>query len=93
MLARKERGNGLDFGEVLTTSLADVLPEVQSLSRLDKIRLIQFLAQELEGDDGDLIEQGRSYPVCSPDRAFTAAVALLQALAAPDAHSAGREER
>ncbi len=31
-------------------SLAEVLPEVQSLSRLDKIRLIQFLAQELERD-------------------------------------------
>jgi hypothetical protein len=61
-------------------SLAEVLPEVQSLSRLDKIRLIQFLAQELERDDGGLIEPGRSYPVSSPDRAFTAAAALLQAL-------------
>jgi hypothetical protein len=28
----------------------------------------------------DLIEPGRSYPVWSPDRAFTAAAALLQAL-------------
>jgi hypothetical protein len=60
-------------------SLADVLPEVQSLSRLDKLRLIQFLAQDLEREDG-LIEPGRSYPVWSPDRAFTAAAALLQAL-------------
>ena len=62
-------------------SLTEVLPEVQALSRLDKIRLIQFLAQELEGDESDLIESGRSYPVWSPDRAFTAAAALLQALA------------
>jgi hypothetical protein len=61
-------------------SLADVLPEVQLLSRLDKIRLIQFLAQDLERDDVGLIEPGRSYPVWSPDRAFTAAAALLQAL-------------
>jgi hypothetical protein len=60
-------------------SLAEVLPGVQSLSRLDKIRLIQFLAQELERDDGGLIEPGRSYPVWSPNRAFAAA-ALLQAL-------------
>jgi hypothetical protein len=61
-------------------SLVEVLPEVQSLSRLDKIRLIQILAQDLERNDNDLIEPGRSYPVWSPDRAFTAAAALLQAL-------------
>lgn len=61
-------------------SLTEVLPDVQALSRLDKIRLIQFLAQELEGDESGLIEPGRSYPVWSPDRAFTAAAALLQAL-------------
>jgi hypothetical protein len=60
--------------------LTDVLPEVQTLSRLDKIRLIQFLARELEEDEEGLIEPGRSYSVWSPDRAFTAAAALLQAL-------------
>ena len=74
------KGSVLVFAEVLAMSLAEILPEVQSLSRLDKIRLIQFLAQELERDGGDLIEAGRSYPVWSPDRAFTAAAALLQAL-------------
>lgn len=61
-------------------SLAEVLPEVQTLSRLDKIRLIQILAQELEREESDLIEPNRSYPVWSPDQAFTAAGALLQAL-------------
>ena len=61
-------------------SLAQVLPEVQSLSRVDKIRLIQFLAQELERDDSSMIESGQSYPVWSPDRAFSAANALMQAL-------------
>ena len=61
-------------------SLIEVLPEVQTLSRVDKIRLIQFLARELERDEESLIESGRSYPVWSPDRAFTAAAALLQAL-------------
>ena len=61
-------------------SLTEVYPEVQTLSRLDKIRLIQLLAQELERDEGGLIEPGRSYPVRSPDCAFTAAAALLQAL-------------
>ncbi len=61
-------------------SLAEVLPGVESLSRLDKIRLIQFLAQQLERDPADLIEAGRSYPLPSPDRAFTAAATLLEAL-------------
>ena len=61
-------------------SLAEVVSEVQSLSRLDKIRLIQLLAQELERETGCLIESGRSYALPSPDRAFTAAAALLHAL-------------
>jgi hypothetical protein len=61
-------------------SLPDVLPEVQALSRVDKLRLIQFLAHELERDENDLIEPGRTYPVWSPDRAFSAAATLLQAL-------------
>ncbi len=61
-------------------SLAEVLPEVQSLSRLDKLRLIQLLAQELERESGGTIEPGQSYPVASPDQAFTAAAALLKAL-------------
>jgi hypothetical protein len=65
-----------------TKSLAEVLPEGRSLSRLDKIRLIQFLAQDLEQDESGMIEPGRSYPLWSPDRAFTAAAALLQALEA-----------
>jgi hypothetical protein len=75
----KDRGS--DWLEGLRMSLGEVLPGVQSLSRLDKIRLIQFLAQELERDDAGLIESGRSYPVWSPDRAFSAAAALLHALA------------
>ena len=64
-------------------SLTEVLPEVQTLSRRDKIRLIQLLAHELERDEDGLIEPGRSYPVWSPDRAFSAAAVLLQALEQP----------
>jgi hypothetical protein len=47
---------------------------------LDNKQLPYFLAQELEWDEDSLIEPGRSYPIWSPDRAFTAAAALLQAL-------------
>jgi hypothetical protein len=68
-------------------SFVEVLSEVQSLSRLDKIRLIQFLAQQLEQDDSGLMPPGQSYPVWSPDRAFTAAAALMQALEEDKAQS------
>ena len=61
-------------------SLTEVVPEVRTLSRLDMIRLIQHLAQELERDEYGLIEPGRSNPIWSPDREFTAAATLLQAL-------------
>lgn len=61
-------------------SLSEVLPEVRSLSTLDKIRLIQIVAQEPERDARCLIEPGQSYPISSPDRAFSAAAALLSAL-------------
>ena len=62
-------------------SLAEVLPVVRSLSRVDKLRLIGLLAQELEQEAGSLIEPGRSYPLPSPDQAFSAAQTLLRALA------------
>ena len=39
-------------------SLTEVLPEVQSLTRSGKIRLIQLLAHELERDEGGVIEPG-----------------------------------
>lgn len=61
-------------------SLAEVLPDVQSLSRLDKIRLIQIVAQGLEQDESDFIEAGQSYPVWSPDRAYSAAATMLEVL-------------
>ncbi len=61
-------------------SLAEVLPDVQSLSRLDKIRLIQIVAQGLEQDESGVIEAGQSYPVWSPDRAFSAAATMLEVL-------------
>ena len=71
----------LSLGQVgVPMSLPDVLPDLRSLSRIDKIRVIQFLASELENDAGELIEPGQSYPVWSPDRAFPAAESLWQAL-------------
>jgi hypothetical protein len=67
--------------------LSEILCEVRSLSRVDKIQLIQVLTEELRHDENGLIEPGRSYPVWSPDRAFTAAEVMLQALADERAQS------
>lgn len=61
-------------------SFVEILPEVRALSRIDKIRLIRALAQDLERDDESVIEPGQVYPVWSPDQAFSAAAAMLQAL-------------
>jgi hypothetical protein len=48
--------------------------------RRGRIESVPLLAQELKQDEGGLIESGRSYPIHSPDRAFTAGVKLTQAL-------------
>jgi hypothetical protein len=62
-------------------SLVEILPDIQSLPRADKLRLIQFLAQELaEAEAPPSLVSGQSYPVWSPDHAFAAAETLLQAL-------------
>ena len=64
-------------------SLVEILPDIRSLPRADKLRLIQLLAQELaEAEASPLIEGGREYPVWSPDQAFEAAETLLQTLRA-----------
>ena len=37
-------------------SIAEMLPEVRSLSRQDKIKLTQVLARQLERDEAEIIE-------------------------------------
>jgi len=62
-------------------SLLEILPDIQSLARADKLRLIQFLAQELaEAEAPPSLVAGQSYPIWSPDQAFAAAETLLQTL-------------
>ena len=62
-------------------SITEMLPEVRSLSREDKIKLIRLLAQELERDEAEIIESGRDYPIWSPDSAFAAGATMLEVLA------------
>lgn len=62
-------------------SLVELLRDVQSLPRADKLKLIQFLAQELAEVEGPpALQAGQHYPVWSPDQAFAAAETLLQTL-------------
>lgn len=49
-------------------SLADSFPSVEASSRMDKLRPLQFMAQELaDGEDDLSLVGGQSYPVWSPD--------------------------
>jgi len=64
-------------------SFQELLPEVQALSRLDKLRLIQVLAEDLAQAEGaTLLEENREYPLWSPDRAYDGAAVLLRELEA-----------
>jgi hypothetical protein len=64
-------------------SLTELLPELRSLPRSDKLRVIQLLAADLaEGEDPPVIPPGQAYPVWSPFDAYPAADTLLKALAA-----------
>ena len=64
-------------------SLVELLPDIQSLPRADKLRLIRLLAEELEESEAPtLLVSGQEYPVWSPDHAFGAAETLLEVLRA-----------
>ncbi len=61
-------------------SLIEMLPDLHSLSRVEKIQLIQVLARDLEGDQSNLLEEGKSYPIWSPHDAYGAAASMLEVL-------------
>ena len=71
----------------MSTVLAEVMPEVKSLSRADKLRLIQLVAEELALVEQAGIEADQSYPVWSPESAFSAADAMLHVLSRDKARS------
>ncbi len=62
-------------------SLTELLPELQALSRADRLRVVQFLVTDLAREEGvALIEPGRTYPVWTPYDAFEAATAVYETL-------------
>jgi len=66
--------------------LTQLLPELQTLNRADKLRVMQFLVFELAKEEDILIPPGTSFPVWSPYEAFGAADALLIMLKAEESN-------
>jgi hypothetical protein len=65
----------------MTMTIAELLPSVRSLSRIDKLQLIQVLTADLaQAEESAPIAAGLTYPLWSPDRAYDAAATLLQVL-------------
>jgi len=63
-------------------SYLEMLPSVRALSRIDKLRLIQVLANDLaQAEALNPFIAGQTYPLPSPDRAYDAAATLLRELA------------
>ncbi len=60
-------------------SLNELAPILRDLDRGDKLRVMQFLIQELAREEGALLGAD-SYPVWSPYNSFQAADVLLEAL-------------
>jgi hypothetical protein len=64
-------------------SFVEVLPIVRSLSRIEKLQLIQLLADDLaQAEESPPLTAGRTYPLWSPDRHDEAADVLLRELEA-----------
>jgi len=64
-------------------SLTEMLTELHSLPRADKLRVIQSLISDLaEEDELPSLEPDAGYPVWAPHGAFEAADAMLKALQA-----------
>lgn len=59
------------------SALLQLFPLVQSLTRDDKLRLIQLLAVDVANQDVDALQQDASYPVWTPLNAVDAAAAML----------------
>ena len=63
------------------TTLPDLLPTLYSLSRADKLRVIQHLAVDLAQEEGvPFLEAGASYPIWTPFEAYDAAATLMKLL-------------
>ncbi|CAN5456802.1 hypothetical protein BH10ACI2_BH10ACI2_03210 [soil metagenome] len=61
-------------------TITEVLPTLRSLNRKDKIRAIQFLANEVAREEEIVFEEGKIYEVWSPFDSYEAAGQLQKLL-------------
>ena len=63
-------------------SLVELMSQIQTLPRIDKLRLMQFLATELvKEEDANFFVANQEYPVWSPYNCSEAANILMNLLA------------
>ena len=66
-------------------SVAELLSNLQTLSRADELKVMQFLVQELAAEEEALLLQpGATYAVCSPYNSHAAAQKLAELLEASE---------
>jgi hypothetical protein len=61
-------------------TVTEVLPTLRQLNRADKIRVVQFLVNEIAREEEIFFEEGKSYPVWSPFESHKAAEQLVNLL-------------
>ena len=62
-------------------TLSEMLPTIHSLTRADKLRLIQLLASDVARDHGIALEVAdKTVPIWSPHDSFQGAATLLRVL-------------
>jgi hypothetical protein len=57
-------------------TLAELLPKLESLPKTDKLRVMQFLAQELVKEEEQSLKADQEYSIWTPFHAYDAAAVL-----------------
>ncbi len=61
-------------------SLAEVLPNLKTLNRSEKLRVVKILIDEITSEEESFFESGAEYEIWSPYDSFDAAKKLQQML-------------
>jgi len=61
-------------------SLAEVLPNLKTLNRSEKLRVVKILIDEITQEEASFFESGAEYEIWSPYDSYDAAAKLRQML-------------
>ena len=61
-------------------SLAEVLPNLKTLNRAEKLRVVKILIDEITQEEASFFESGAEYEIWSPYDSYDAAAKLQQML-------------